>query len=170
MIYAAPFWCSEAKGYKFRPPQHHANLLSPSTPAKRFLSMPSSNCWTCISIALCDTSHWPESHGKDLPPRGSEHHHSSFKAVGAVGAPHLVLAVSSTPHVECMVSNAVCSVLARDCKGSRQSTYVGPDSQKGDAWDYKSKNEVCSKVHSELHAVLVQCVFAMPLLSCRYIV
>lgn len=95
---------------------------------------------------------------------------SPSKPLGAVGAPHLVLAVSLTPCVARMVSKATHLILARDCKGTRLSTYLGPNYQNGDAQDCKSKNEVCSKADSELHAVLVQCVFAMPLLSCRYIV
>lgn len=87
-----------------------------------------------------------------------------------MGATHLFLAVSCAPHVEHTVSKAALLILARDCKHTRLSAYLEPNSQNGDAQDYESKNEVCSKVHSELHAVLVQRVFAMPLLSCRYIV
>lgn len=170
MIYAAPFWCPKAKGYKFRPPQRHAVRLAPSVPVKCLPATPSSNCWACVSIALCKTSCWPESCGKDLPPTDADHRCSPFKPVGAVGAPHLVLLVSLAPCVERTVSNTAHLILASDCKGTSLSTYLGPNSQNWDAQDCKSKNEVCSKVHSELHAVLVQCVFAMPLLSCRYIV
>lgn len=170
MINAAPFWCPKAKGYKFRPPQRHAVLLALSVPVKCLPATPSSKFGACVSVDLCKTSCWPESCGKALPPKDAEHRRSPFKPVGSVGAPNLFLAVSLTPRVERTVSNAAHLILARDCKDTRLSTYLGPNSQNGDAQDCKSKNEVCSEVHSELHAVLVQCVFAMPLLSCRYIV
>lgn len=68
MIYAALSWCPKAKGYKFRPPQCHAVLLALSAPVKCLPALQSSNCWACISIAPCKTSHWPKSHEKDLPP------------------------------------------------------------------------------------------------------
>lgn len=112
----------------------------------------------------------PKSHGKHLPPPGPEHHLSLFKPMGAVSAPHLVLSKSLSSPVDSTVPNTAHLILARHCKGTHLRTNLGPSSQNGGAQGCKPKNEVCSQVPSELHAVLVQRVFAMPLLSCRYIV
>lgn len=170
MIYAALFWCPKAKGYKFRPPQCHAVLLALSAPVKCLPAMRSSNCWACISIAPC----------KNKPLTQKPWEGPATMLSSAAPPPSHWERGCSTPgfssvsHSMCgaygVKSNSFNSCQRLQRSELRLSTYLGPNYQNGDAQDCKSKNEVCSKADSELHAVLVQCVFAMPLLSCRYIV
>lgn len=157
--------------FQLRPPQYHIAPLSLPTPDKCLPAAPSSDHWICISIALCNASCWAEILGKDLPPSDAQHLHSpsTYRWPWVSHTYFLWHLLVLKPCLECTEWNIAHSVLSRDCTGIRLRCCLGPNSQNGDAQDSKSKNEVCSKVHSELHAVLVQCVFAMPLLSCRYI-
>lgn len=109
-------------------------------PVKCFPAMPSSSCW-----AWCKTRRWPKSHGKHLPPTGAEHYLSLFNPIGAVGAPHLVLAKSPISPMDSMVSNTARLILARDQTGTNLRTYLGPNSQNGGAQVGKPINEDVQK-------------------------
>lgn len=168
MIYAAPFWCPKTKGDKFR------SLQCPALPLT----------FSCEMIS-CHAKHKLLGLHFHIPVQNQIMTQKSWEAFATnrSWAPPL----PSQTHGSCVCSTPGVSQVTHFTYGQ-----YGVKHSSFNPWQRLQRHEFkrlpraefsnwrcprlqtkkwgCSEVHSEWHAVLVQCVFAMPLLSCRYIV